>query len=92
MHKCGKTYSKTLFTWSGGPLVQWGKFLLFCVPQSVKTKETYPTRPGSPTPCKQALNLQKAYKYDQTNIQLRVSWIFDLIFWTTAIVDARNVG
>ena len=28
---------------------------LFCVPQSVKTKETYPTRPGSPTPCKQAL-------------------------------------
>ena len=31
-----------------------GKFLLFCVPQSVKTKETYPTRPGSPTPCKQA--------------------------------------
>ena len=32
-----------------------GKFLLFCVPQSVKTKETYPTRPGSPTPCKQAL-------------------------------------
>ena len=34
----------------------WGKFLLFCVPQSVKTKETYPTRPGSPTQCKQALN------------------------------------
>ena len=26
-----------------------------CVPQSVKTKETNPTRPGSPTPCKQAL-------------------------------------
>ena len=36
--------------------------------------------------------LQKAYRYDQTNIQLRVSWIFDLIFRTTAIVDARNVG
>ena len=39
-----------------GTPVQWGKFLLFCVPQSVKTKETNPTRPGSPTPCKQALN------------------------------------
>ena len=24
-----------------------------------KTKETYPTRPGSPTPCKQALKLPK---------------------------------
>ena len=32
-----------------------GRFLLFCVPQSVKTKETNPTRPGLPTPCKQAL-------------------------------------
>ena len=29
----------------GNP-VYWGKFLLFCVPQSVKTKETNPTRPG----------------------------------------------
>ena len=38
-----------------GTPVEWGKFLLFCVPQSVKTKETNPTRPGSPTPCKQAL-------------------------------------
>ena len=40
-----------------GTPVWWGKFLLFCVPQSVKTKETYPTRPGSPTPCKQALKV-----------------------------------
>ena len=40
-----------------GTPVKWGKFLLFCVPQSVKTKETNPTRPGSPTPCKQALNV-----------------------------------
>ena len=37
-----------------GTPVRWGKFLLFCVPRSVKTKVTYPTRPGSPTPCKQA--------------------------------------
>ena len=33
-----------------------GRFLLFCVLQSVKTKETNPTRPGFPTPCKQALS------------------------------------
>ena len=38
--------------------VKWGRFLLFCVPQSLKTKETSPTRPGSPTPCKQALNFR----------------------------------
>ena len=41
---------------------------------------------------KLTLNLQKAYRYDQTNIQLRVSWIFDLIFWTTEIADTRNIG
>ena len=41
---------------------------------------------------KLTLNLQKAYRYDHTNIQLTVSWIFDLIVWTTAIIDARNVG
>ena len=50
--------SQGLFTWSGGTPVQWGRFLLFCVPQSVKTKETNPTRPGFPTPCKQALTLE----------------------------------
>ena len=36
-----------------------GKFLLFCVLQSVKRKETNPTRPGSPTPCKQGLSLKE---------------------------------
>ena len=49
-----------------GTPVWWGKFLLFCVRQSVKTKETYPTRPGSPTPCKQGLN-------DQNNSPSRAS-------------------
>ena len=39
-----------------GTPVYWGMFLLFCGPQTVKTKEINPTRPGSPTPCKQALN------------------------------------
>ena len=37
-----------------GTPVWWGRLLLFCVRQSVKTKETNPTRPGSATPCKQA--------------------------------------
>ena len=31
-----------------GTPVRWGRLLLFCVPQSVKTKETNPTRPGPP--------------------------------------------
>ena len=35
--------------------VGWGKFLLFSRSGGHKTKETYPTRPGSPTPCKQGL-------------------------------------
>ena len=47
--------TKTPFTWSGGPRLSGVGFYLFCVPQSVTTKETNPTRPGSPTPCKHAL-------------------------------------
>ena len=39
-----------------------GKVSLFCVPQSVKTKETNPIRPGSPTPCKQALSELPYYR------------------------------
>ena len=38
-----------------GTPVWWGWFLLFSRSGGHKTKETYPTRPGSPTPCKQAL-------------------------------------
>ena len=38
----------------GNP-VWWGWFLLFSRSGGHKTKETYPTRPGSPTPCKQDL-------------------------------------
>ena len=40
-----------------GTPVYWGKFLLFSRSGGHKTKETYPTRPGSPTPCKQGLRL-----------------------------------
>ena len=38
-----------------GTPVQWGWFLLFSRSGGHKTKESYPTRPGSPTPCKQGL-------------------------------------
>ena len=44
-----------------GTPVQWGKFLLFCVTQSVKTKEAYPTGPGSLTPSKQALTKEFSF-------------------------------
>ena len=44
--------------------------VLFCVPQSVKTKETNPTRPGSPTPCKQALKLEHDSKALGSKLQI----------------------
>ena len=47
--------SKGLFTWSGGPRSSGVGFFLFSRSGGHKTKETYPTRPGSPTPCKQGL-------------------------------------
>ena len=40
-----------------GTPVLGGWFLLFSRSGGHKTKETYPTRPGSPTPCKQGLTL-----------------------------------
>ena len=44
-----------------------------CVPQSVKIKETKPTRPGSPTPCKQALNDSKnKRRHDNGKIRVEV--------------------
>ena len=33
-----------------------GKFLLFSRSGGHKAKETYPTRPGSPTPCKEGVS------------------------------------
>ena len=55
-----------------GTPVWWGRFLLFCVPQNVKTKETNPTRPGSPTPCKQALSLDMTDSCSQGQKGLRL--------------------
>ena len=45
----------TLFTWSGGPRSSGVSFFCFVSTRAWKQKEPYPTRPGSPTPCKQAL-------------------------------------
>ena len=45
-----------------GTPVWWGKFLLFSRSGGHKTKESYPTRPGSPTPCKQGLREGSASK------------------------------
>ena len=43
-----------------GTPVQWGKFLLLSRSGGHKAKETYRARPGSPTPCKQALRSNDA--------------------------------
>ena len=40
-----------------GTPVYWGWFLLSSHSGGHKTKETYPTRRGSPTPCKQGLSV-----------------------------------
>ena len=40
-----------------GTPVKWGWFLLFSRSGGQKTKETYPTKPRCPTPCKQGLKL-----------------------------------
>ena len=46
--------TKGLFTWNGGPRSSGVGFFCFTL-WGTQNKETYPTRPGSPTPCKQGL-------------------------------------
>ena len=67
-----------LFTWRGGPPVQWGWFLLFSRSEGHKTKETYPTRPGSPTPCKQGLRLHVTFDVvsNSSKVNTRVRTLF----------------
>ena len=50
-----------------GTPVWWGWFLLFSRSGGHKTKEMYPTRPGSPTPCKQGLRLRLGGLQRKTN-------------------------
>ena len=80
-----------------GTPVLWARFLLFCVPQSVKTKETNPNRPGSPTPCKQALRFsgdEKVKKSNsltrQNNNFARASRFSVLFFAVTARLPREN--
>ena len=51
--------SKGLFTWSGGPRSSGVGFFCFHALEDTKQKKLTPLdhRPGSPTPCKQGLNL-----------------------------------
>ena len=53
-YTCPLGISKGLFTWSGGPRSSGVGFFCFVSPRAWKQN---PTRPGPPTPCKQALIL-----------------------------------
>ena len=55
----------------GNP-VEWGWFLLFSRSGGHKTKETYPTRLGSPTPCKQGLSLSFSRFVSSGNLLTKV--------------------
>ena len=65
-----------------GTPVWWGWFLLFSRSRGHKTKETYPTRPGSPTQCKQGLSIEggvsKIKKARKKNFLLCLSGDFSL--------------
>ena len=54
---CERSLLGTVYMEWGTP-VQWGWFLLFSRSGGHKTKETYLTRPRSPTQCKQGLNMK----------------------------------
>ena len=62
--------TKTLFTWSGGPRSSGVRFFCFVSPRTWKQKKTNPTRPGSPTPCKQALNFRTRHLFQQPMIRV----------------------
>ena len=55
-----------------GTPVWWGWFLLFSRSGGHKTKETYPTRPGSPTPCKQGLTLHTSFDFGTSCPKIKV--------------------
>ena len=71
-----------------GTPVLWGWFLLFSRSVGHKTKETYPTRPGSPTPCKQGLNSATSLKLIVSNRRVRnpVSVLFTALFIFTKLL------
>ena len=69
-----------LFTWSGGPRSSGVGSLLFSRSGGHKTKETYPTRPGFPTPCKQGLRPRIMKMYH--NICIERTSIYEYKFKT----------
>ena len=64
-----------------GTPVLWGKFLLFSRSGGHKTKETYPTRPGSPTTCKQGLRPK--------NFLSKMVWHFIGVYIINGILHGR---
>ena len=59
-----------------GTPVWWGWFLLFSRSGGHKTKGTYPTRPGSPTPCKQGLTLLTSFEFATACQKIKVWYMF----------------
>ena len=77
-----------------GTPVLWGWFLLFSRSGGHKTKETYPTRPGSPTPCKQGLRLGAYWSGYMLLICFCLTLASCFVFWNCSvslIVFVRSV-
>ena len=68
-----------------GTPVWWGWFLLFSRSGGHKTKETYPTRLGSPTPCKQGLSYTF---YGGNVVRVLVHFFFTAAHFHLALVAA----
>ena len=68
-----------------GTPVQWVWFFLFSSSGGHKTNETYPTKPGSPTPCKQGLSY--AF-YGENVVRVLVHVFFTAAHFHPALVAA----
>ena len=68
-----------------GTPVKWGWFLLFSRSGGHKTKKTYPTKPGSPTPCKQGLSYTF---YGGNEARFLVHFFFTAAHFDLALVAA----
>ena len=66
-HQRIQNETKTLFTWSGGPRSSGVGFFCFHALGDAKQKKPTPTRPGSPTPCKQGLSSEFLRHVDVCN-------------------------
>ena len=69
-----------------GTPVSWGWFLLFSHSRGHKTKGTSPTRPGSPTPCKQGLSYTLSYVFSFTSFVFLLPLIFTFHWWPLAFL------